>query len=118
VWPEAIITYAKWGDTLGRVEPCGAASRSARPRVCRYALAPSRVAGGSPSPGRAARAASSARGRAGTSRPTCGATRRPAVVVSLLRFLRASSLVSIVYDLGYTIPYNGLRRAYRGTHRG
>jgi hypothetical protein len=32
-----------------------------------------------------------------------------------LRFLRASSLVSIVYDLGYTIPYNGLRRAYRGT---
>jgi hypothetical protein len=86
----------------------------ARPRVRPRAVARR----GSPSPGRAARAASSARGRAGTSRPTCGATRRPAVERGLafrLRFLRASSLVSIVYDLGYTIPYNGLRRAYRGT---
>ena len=65
MWPEAIITYAKWGDTLGALsltlEPCGAASRSALSarRARGYAVARR----DSPSPGRAAQAASSARGR-------------------------------------------------------
>jgi hypothetical protein len=102
------------------LEPCGAASRSARPRVCRYALAPCRA-----SPAAARRRAGRAGGKLGARPrappPTCGATRRPAVV-SLSRFLRVLSRLScFVYDLGYTIPYNGLRRALpyasRLTHR-
>ena len=96
------------------LEPCGAASRSARPRVCRYALAPSRVAGGSPSPGRAARAASSARGRPAPP-PTCGA--HQASGRGLAFALPPRPLSSIVFRVRLRLHYTVQRTTPRATVR-
>ena len=88
----------------------------ARPRVRPRAVARR----GSPSPGRAARAASSARGRGHLHPPAVRPGVRP---WSRLFALPPRPLSSIVYDLGYTIPYNGPRTprlpryASRLTHR-
>jgi len=95
VWPEAIITYAKWGDTHGRLS---LAARRPAQRARGYAAMPSRRRA-SPA---AARRRAGPRGRqarraaAGTSthHPAgCDPTRRPAVV-SLSRFLCVLSRLS------------------------
>ena len=76
------------------LEPCGAASRSARPRVSGYALAPSRVAAARRRAGPRGRQARRAAAGTSTHHPAgCDPTRRPAVV-SLSRFLCVLSRLS------------------------
>jgi hypothetical protein len=87
------------GETPLALEPCGAASRSAR----------ARAPAGTPSRRRASRQPVAGPGRAGgklgarprAPPPTCGATRRPAVV----SLICASSASSLVYRVRLRLHY-------------